>query len=208
MVFKLIENKDFTMKKILVILFLSLLSFSLDTYAYNISSDFYFTKIDNSIENYKKNIKSLGADKAFYLLQKDYEKYVSEMNSNDTDKISQLQCSYKRKYLPTIDNRNNKINLQNYHNKGLGLYCSEAMSIFTVNYNWLENNYGTGLSKKYKLWLKYLKKPVPFDEGMLNTNKKTLNKQIKNLEKFIYYYPDFVGIQDVENELRKLREAQ
>ena len=43
---------------------------------------------------------------------------------------------------------------------------------------------------------------------MLNTNKKTLNKQIKNLEKFIYYYPDFVGIQDVENELRKLREAQ
>lgn len=195
------------MKKILVILFLFL--FSLNANADSNSSAYYFLKMNDSIKIYRNNTELIGIDKAFYLLQKDYEKYVSEMNSNDADNISQLQClNYKRKYSSTVDNRNNKVNIQNYYNKGLSLYCSEAMSIFTVDYNKLKKHYGKGLSKEYKLWLNYLRKPIPFDEGMLNTDKKTLNKQIKNLENFIYFYPDFIGIKDVENELRKLREAK
>ena len=196
------------MKKILIVLFLIL--FTLPAFAED-DELYYFKKLDNYISKYQKELilNQNNKNAAFYNLQKEYENIVFEMNTKNINKISQLQCTnYNGRYSITSDNRDNKIKVQKYYNKGVKLYCSEAMSIFIVDYNWLKKNHGSGLTKEYNEWLKYLSNPVSFEEGTLNTDKRTLNMQITKLEKFIYSYPNFIGIEDVKKELNKLKEAR
>lgn len=199
------------MKKFLII-FLYLIAFVLSVNADEIASSEYFLKeINNYLIKYQCNINSANKnyDKDFYNLQKSYENLVFMMNTNNVDNISDIRCrtiNGKYKLEGNVDSTN--FNIQKYTDIGLGFYCTEAMSVFIVNYNWLEKHYGRKLTKEYKFWLKYLKQPVPFEEGMLNTNKKNLKKQIKNLETFISTHPDFIGINDIKNELNKLKNAQ
>lgn len=198
------------MKKIFVIfiLFIFLLSaFSFE----NISSNTYFILINKLQKEYKQNYKNSNykKDDIFYKLQKEYEKYVYEMNSKDIDEISKLECRIQNgKYLLTNDTGNKKIDIEKYYKNGIKLHCSEAMSVFVVDYKWLENHYGKKLSKEYKLWLNYLKKPVSFEEGFLNEDIKILNKQISKLEYFLEKYPNFVANDDIKIELKKLKSAR
>ena len=85
------------------------------------------------------------------------------------------------KYEIEKDNRDNKVSIREYYQRGLNLYCAEGMSMYIVNYDWVEKKYGSNLSNGYKKWLKYLKNQDLFEEGLLNKNKKRLNKNIKYL---------------------------
>ena len=195
------------MKKVLIISILSL--FSLPAFGEYISSNSYLEHLNNSTKDFDKISKISNSDINFYNLQKKYEKIIFEMNLKDADNISKLYCtSYNNKYSILEDNRTNKTCIKNYNNIGINLYCTEGISVYMVDYNWLEKLYGKGLSKEYRQWLSYLKNPVPFEEGLLNTDKKNVNNKITKLENFIKKYPNFVAIEDVMNELKKLKAAR
>ena len=170
-------------------------------------SNFYFSMVDYEISKYKEIVKTpkINKDNAFYSLIKEYEKFVYAMNYYNIDDISDLYCSSNNPYTIVEDNRSNKIKIQEYYKHGFSLRCTEAMTMFEIDYNWLEENYGQSISPEYKKWLAYLKNPIRLEDGGITITKNFLNQQIKLLERFANDYPNFVGIADVVKELNMLK---
>ena len=102
------------------------------------------------------------------------------------------------KYIKNID-----INDNYYKNNWIKIPCVEGSYFYTVNSEYLLNNYGQYLSDAYKDWLKFiLKRESIMQDGGLSVPPDKLREYIIYLEKFIEQYPDFILISDANDILK------
>ena len=139
-------------------------------------------------------------------LEQEVSKFISNAKSSQNNDLefSKLQMKFikatdvlNEKYIENIDIKDSY-----YKNNWVKMPCVEGSYFYSVNSEYLLNNYGKYLSPAYREWLKFIiKREAVMQDGGLIVPPDTLREYIISIEKFVERYPDFVLISDAKDYL-------